>query len=253
VQGGGCKLGFTPRVNATGQLLVLLPGLDGTGRLFSRFVSELPGTLAPVVLPLPSDRPRGYDELVEHVRGRLPVAGRFVLLGESFSGPIALRLARERPAGLVAVVLAASFHRRPVGPWLAAGAVAARALLSFPPPPAVVRRFLGGPRAPPALVREVREAVRDIPSAVLAARVRAALAEDASPALAACPVPLLCLAGTQDRLLRRALPEEVHRLLPTARLHSLATPHLLLQLAPREAAALVAAFVAEAAERGANG
>jgi hypothetical protein len=52
--------------------LVLLPGLDGTGRLFSRFVKQLPEELEPRVVPLPTDRTLGYPELAAHVRGQLP-------------------------------------------------------------------------------------------------------------------------------------------------------------------------------------
>lgn len=229
--------------------LVLLPGLDGTGRLFSRFVAELPDSLEPVVIPLPVGSPQSYAGLVEHVRGRLPSGRPFVLLGESFSGPLALRLAAERPAGLLAVVLAASFHHRPVAPWLAAAAVAARLVLALPPPPFAVKRFLSGAGAPAELVREVREAVRDVPAAVLAARVHAALAEDASAALAACSVPFLYLGGGRDRLLRPALAEEVRRLRPTVQLHLLEAPHLLLQLAPREAAGIISAFLARASRQ----
>jgi pimeloyl-ACP methyl ester carboxylesterase len=227
--------------------LILLPGLDGTGSLFQRFVAELPDSLEPVVIPLPADRPRGYGELVEHVRGRLPAARPFALLGESFSGPIALRLAAERPAGLVALVLVASFHRRPVAPWLAATSALARAIFAFPPAPFAVRRFLSGPGAPVELVREIREAVRGVSAAVLASRVRAALAEDASAALAACPAPVLYVGGTRDRLLRPALAEEIRRLRPAARLESLEAPHLVLQRAPREAAGVISAFLARAA------
>lgn len=224
--------------------LVILPGLDGTGRLLSRFVGELPEALEPVVIPIPFDRPRGYGEVAEHVRGRLPAGRPFALLGESFSGPVALRLAAERPAGLVAVVLVASFHHRPVAPWLAAAAVAARALLTLPPPPFAVRHLLAGPAAPAELVRAVREAVRGVPAAVLAARVRAALAEDASAALAACPAPLLYLGGARDRLLRPALAEELHRLLPAAQLRFLEAPHLVLQLASHEAATVISGVLA---------
>lgn len=97
--------------------LILLPGLDGTGRLFSRLAEQLPGELEPRVVALPTDRELGYAELVRHARDQLPQDRLFALLGESFSGPVALRLAAERPPGLVALVLVASFHRRPVAWW----------------------------------------------------------------------------------------------------------------------------------------
>jgi len=50
--------------------LVLLPGLDGTGRLFARLVERLPATIEPLVHPYPSDRALGYRELADVVRER---------------------------------------------------------------------------------------------------------------------------------------------------------------------------------------
>lgn len=237
--------------------LVLLPGMDGTGRLFSGFVAELAAWIRPVVIPLPAiavgTRPERVlapptallDALAAHVRERLPAGGRFAVLGESFSGPIALRLAAVRPPGLAAVVLVASFHRRPVARWrsLAAALVP---VLPVPPPRWAIRRLLAGPDASPALVREVRDAVASVPPAEIAARVRAALAEDASAALAACAVPVLSLHGARDRLLRRALPEELRALRPALQIERLAAPHLVLQRAPRDAARAVERFLTAA-------
>ena len=68
----------------------------------------------------PPDRCLGYDALEPWLRDRLP-AEPFVLLAESFSGPLALRLAADPPVGLQGVILVASFARAPVRfpAWLA--------------------------------------------------------------------------------------------------------------------------------------
>lgn len=227
-------------------LLLLLPGLDGTGKLFARFQAELPDDIEARVVPFPAGRIAGYDELVSYVRAQLPAGRRFTLLGESFSGPLALRLAAEQPPGLVAVVLVATFHRRPAPRWLAALGWLARLAFSRPPPAWAIRRALVGKDAPAALVDELRAAVGEVTPAVLAARVRAALAVDAAAALAACRAPLLYLGGSEDRILRRSLLRDMRQVQPALELRVLRAPHLVLQLEPLESAGIVSEFLARA-------
>jgi hypothetical protein len=110
--------------------LVLLPGLDGTGKLFAEFVKLLDPGVCAMVVAYPPDQPLGYEELDALVRGILDKPRRdqrYVLLGESFSGPLAIRSAstgrscrshsqcivREEPLPMVGVGAAAG--RLPAG------------------------------------------------------------------------------------------------------------------------------------------
>ena len=222
--------------------VLLLPGLDGSARLFQRFQAVASGALDFRTVPYPSDRFLDYGQLEMLVRGRLP-RGPFAILGESFGGPLAMRIAASAPRGLVAVVLVATFHRRPARPIIARVSPLAPAFFRLPLPPHVVRLLLGGGDAPQDLVEEVRAAVADVPARVMAARARAALSVDASDALRSCPVPVLFLGGREDRLLRREIPEEIRAIHPGAEIRLLDTPHLVLQRRPREAMALVEEFL----------
>ena len=141
--------------------VVLLPGLEGTGRLFARFLAAATGALDLRVVRYPSDRVLRYAALMGLVRKQLPREERWALLAESFSGPLALRLAAEAPPGLGAVALAASFHRQPARRWLMVGAslvvggggpqwVPPRSRYSHPAPRAVTWRSCGTLDAPSA-------------------------------------------------------------------------------------------------------
>jgi pimeloyl-ACP methyl ester carboxylesterase len=226
--------------------VLLLPGLDGSARLFQRFQAVASGALDLRTLPYPADRFLDYAELEIFVRGHLP-RGRFAILGESFGGPLALRLAATAPRGLVAVVLAATFHRRPARPILARASPLAPAFFRLPLPPHVVRLLLAGGDAPRELVEEVRSAVAGVPASVMASRARAALSVDASDALRSCPVPVLFLGGKKDRLLRRQIPAEIRALRPAAEIRMLDTPHLVLQRRPEESMRIVEEFLLRAA------
>ena len=88
----------------------MLPGLDGTGALLEDFAAALAGHFDVEVIAYPHDELLGYSQLCGLVRMRLPQQD-YVLIAESFSGPVGLALAAERPAGLKALVLCASFAR----------------------------------------------------------------------------------------------------------------------------------------------
>ncbi len=57
-----------------------------------------------------------FQQLEELVVRELPTSGKYVVIAESFSGPIALQLAHRGLNGLAAVVFVSSFaYRRLVG------------------------------------------------------------------------------------------------------------------------------------------
>jgi pimeloyl-[acyl-carrier protein] methyl ester esterase len=223
---------------------ILLPGLDGSGRLFAPLLAAAPRAFEATPVSFPPDEPLGYDALAELVRPRLP-RGRFVLVAESFSGPLAVRLAAERPRGLAALILAATFLHHPLDPILhpVRSLVGAR-LFGAPMPAPVIRHFMAGPDAPDAVVAEVQHAVAAVRAEVLAHRAAEALRVDAREALASVAVPILFLAPTRDRLIRRDAHEDVVALRPDAEVALLEAPHMVLQRCPHASLARMEEFLA---------
>jgi len=236
-----------PSAPAQPLLTLCLPGLDGTGRLFSRFAAFSNGALELRVVPYPVDEVLGYAELEERVRGALPTDRPFAILGESFGGPLALRVAAAGAPGLVGVVLASSFHRRPAARLVSALRPLSPAFFRLPLPAHAIRLLLAGDDAPDDLVSEVRDAVASVRARVMAARAREALRVDATASLRRCPVPLLFIGGKEDRLLRTGLPIEVRALRRDAEIRMLDAPHLMLQRRPDAAMRLVEEFLLRAA------
>lgn len=216
---------------------LLLPGLDGTGQLFAPLLEHLPAGVAATVVAYPPDQPLSLTQLAGHVRALLPADEPFVLLAESFSGPVALRVAASDPPGLRAVVLCASFAHLAYAPLLGCAlCVLSRVIFYVPPPAWAVRLLLLGADAPAPLLAAFYRALAGVCPAVLGQRLRLALAADERPNLARLSVPLLWVQPTADRLLRFSPlePQEIVRV---------EAPHLVLQRAPGEVAALVHRWV----------
>src|SRR5207249_6130409 len=77
--------------------IILLPGMDGSGSLFEDFIASLPPDVEAMVVKYPPDRALDYAELEALARAALPIQGSFLLVGESFSGPVAVALAASSP------------------------------------------------------------------------------------------------------------------------------------------------------------
>jgi pimeloyl-ACP methyl ester carboxylesterase len=225
--------------------LVLLPGLDGTGRLFQPLLAHLPSTTEPLVVSY-SNVAGTYEEILPAARKALPSDRPFVLLGESFSGPVAIRLAAERPFGVRALVLCASFARRP----LAGGGVfrflVRQETLRFVPKTLLLRALLGRYAGAP-IGAEVARVIFSVPTSTLAARLRQVLAVDVSADLRRLDVPVLYLIARDDAIVSTASAEHVRRCAPQTSVVTIAGPHLLLQTAPAQATSAIASFAASLA------
>jgi pimeloyl-ACP methyl ester carboxylesterase len=215
---------------------ILLPGLDGTGDMFERFVATAPSAFPVRVQPLPSDRPRGYADLVDALLPLLP-GEPFALIAESFSGPLAILLA-NRCERIAAVVLCASFIRRPLPRFLS---YAPEFLLRRPPPTWLLRHVLTG--GDPVLATAVSDTVATVDGRVLRSRIDAALTVDVTDDLRRVTQPVLYLRAERDRLVPARCAALVRAAKPSADVLAVNGPHLLMQACPIESWRLIAPFL----------
>jgi pimeloyl-ACP methyl ester carboxylesterase len=229
--------------------LVLMPGLDGTSKLFAEFERYLPNNFIVASVLYPVSQRLGYSELVPFIRSAAPAIEPFVLVAESFSTPLAIQYASTRPPNLIGVVLCAGFAKSPLAGWrrriaLLFGPV----LFRLPLPRFALKSLLVGTAASPILLTAVRKAISSVPARTLTARLRAALTCDARAELSRMTVPLLYLQAKRDRLVRASCGEEIMSIKTDTKLESLDSPHLLLQCIPQETAAVVTDFVRQCSE-----
>jgi pimeloyl-ACP methyl ester carboxylesterase len=225
--------------------LILLPGMDGTGELFAPLLAELPLERPVTVVSYP-DRAATYAEHVDVARAELPRDRPFVLLGESFSGPVAVRLAAEGRPNLRGLILCASFLTCPD--------LLLRALRPLTPfatpkllPGFVAYRSLLGRFDAPALRAAHRRALGHVSSRTLTARLRAMADVDVRAEMRRLDLPSLYVRAAGDRVVAARYGEEFLAHARRGRLVDVEGPHLLLQARPREAAAEILGFLRQIA------
>jgi len=222
--------------------LILLPGMDGTGQLFKPFMSALAGEFEIKVVTYPTSTPLGYAELEAIAREAIPKEGPYVILGESFSGPIAICLAALASAQLKGLILCCTFVRNP-RPSLSVFGPLLRFLPIGSVPASAAAHLLFGRFSTAALQAALAQSLAQVSPSVLRKRLSAVLEIDASAELAAVRVPLLYLRAAHDRLVPSSASVSVARLSPHAQVVEIEAPHCLLQAVPAEAGRVVATFL----------
>jgi pimeloyl-ACP methyl ester carboxylesterase len=219
---------------------MLLPGMDGTGLMFGPFLDVLEG-LEAQVLRYPPEL-TAYADCVAYARARLPLGRPFLLLGESFSGPVAIALAAEHPQGLAGLVLCSTFARSP-HPGLSWAAPLVRALPSFRMSHWLVRYLLLGSWATKPLLALADSLSGAVPPATMKARLLQVIAGDHTPLLNRIQVPILALCASDDRLVPAASDRWTKAHLPGLERVLIPGPHWLLQARPEATARAIEAFL----------
>lgn len=221
--------------------VIVLPGLDGTGALLEPFVAAAPPASEPHLVRYPCHERLDYGALDQLIESQIPAEGPIHVIGESFSGPLAVMLAARHQERVRSLVLVASFVRSPA-PWVAS-LVPWNIVFRLRAPDWALRRYLTGPEPPSSLLPQLRSTLRQVHPKVLAARVRAVLGVDVRRQLAECRAPLLYLQATSDRLIPVRCAIEATTVAPQSAVATVPGSHLILQHSPERAWQLISEFV----------
>lgn len=213
--------------------IILLPGLHGTDGLFHPFIQACPGNYSPHVLAYPTDEILCYQKLEDYIADDLPDDEPYLLLGESFSGPVALRIAQRRPDGLRGVILVCSFIVPPAPPILRF--LPWTLIFQLSSPLYLLRKMLARLPQNADTLEHIRQEIMKVNPAVLASRMRTVLTVDAIDALKACPVPILYIAGDHDPMVREGSVRHIKTIRPDVAVTRVDAPHWVLQVAPASA------------------
>lgn len=220
--------------------IVILPGMDGTGELLRDFSDSLSAHRSVQVIAYPIQRPLGYDELTMLVLSQVPEQP-FVILGESFSGPIAIEVAarQKRTAGLI---LASTFVRHPIPTFVAP---LTRFFDHTCIPQGLVAASLLGSAGTDDLKARLHEVLVKLPPDIIRTRAYEACRVDKRDALRKAKCPLLYLHGRDDRFIGQRCIREITAIRPDCQFRKLAAPHMLLETHASEAADIIERFCSQ--------
>jgi pimeloyl-[acyl-carrier protein] methyl ester esterase len=231
---------------ATPIIAVLLPGIDGTGRNFGQLIAQLPAWISPQVIAYPTQEVLSYTQLTQWVLPSLPADKPYVVIAESFAGPLALRLAERAGENLQALVLCATFVRNP-RPNLArlAPLLLHEWVLALPPQKWMARLLVTGFDVTDDMLEQALTIHKHMSPRVILQRLREVMRVDVREQLRACRVPVLHLFAKRDHLILQGATREIQAVRPDIQSLGIDGPHFLLQTRAAQCMAAIVRFLRE--------
>lgn len=226
--------------------LILLPGMDGTGDCFAPFLDQLDSSIPRTVIPYDTQRPFDYAELEIQIRSQLPTDEAFVILGESFSGPLAVSIAARPPANLIGAIFVCTFVRSPLPLFKGMQTIVAKLPLKLAPF-FIIQHFVIGRYSSPSLKNMLAQAIAKVSNNVLQVRANAALNVDYSDLAKQIQLPCLSIVASEDLLMSKATSEHLAQGIKEIEVAEIRAPHFVLQVAPQLTAQLVQNFLKKCA------
>lgn len=217
--------------------VVLLPGLDGTGLLFSPLLKQLTDDVACEVISYPVNKKMNYAELESYVRSKLPTDESYILVAESFSGVIGYQIAADPPKGLKKIIFAACFLRPPLPYLNVISCLPLSLLIKLPIPRFVETRYLFGKHGNQQLTSLFKEALNKSSEKVLAHRMRELI--NLNIGLKQITIPGIYIQATEDHLVPMENIENFKNNILTLSVESVDGPHFVLQTKPNECATII--------------
>jgi len=226
--------------------LVLLPGLDGTGKLFEPFRQQFPKSASITVINYPSDRHIAYSQLAHYLLPLLPRDKPLVVLGESYSGPVCLQLSTRDDLDIRAMLLVATFAKYPSSFLKSISRIIPISLLlRLPIPEFVIRYYCFGSDTNEALSRLLRQSIKENLPGVLAQRAREGSKNDVTGILQKINIPVLYIAATHDKMVPHQAIDDLKQHLPNMQVVFVEGTHFILQVQPKRCYDIVANFLSE--------
>ena len=211
--------------------LVLMPGLDGTGRLFEPIIPLLEPQFNLKVVTYPDLG--SFNDYVDCAYRQLPQTPGYSLLAESFSGPVALALLSQLQDQIGPSVLCSTFCRSPLQTLTQMASqipdqmfsLGALASFCFDVDDMQDEDFTDTQPIPLNVTSQ-------LDGAVLKHRISVLSRINVSAMLPDIRTSILFLQGTHDKIVPDSHAQMISQLLPNVHQVNLDGPHMLLQTHP---------------------
>jgi len=220
-------------------MLVLLPGMNGTGELFSEFLSYYDGDH--LVISLPVSGPQDHATLANVINQQLPNES-YILLAESFSGGIVPELLKLNPTNIKGVIFVASFLSSPRSHLIGiAKLLPIKALVSLPLSNIAHRLLFLGQEATKPLLSKFVNVIKSIPKQVLSNRLDV-MKRQQLPQVT-FDIPVIYIRALSDRLISTKKSQEVANVFNRVEFIEIEGPHFILQAKPKETAEFIQSLI----------
>lgn len=222
---------------------VFLPGLDGTGLSYGLLGEKMPENARVTVVSYPADKKLSYMELVQHAYSRFPQNKPVVLIAESFSGPIAVTLARSFSSPIRGIVFCATFMKydRPLLIGIAK-CVPLSFLLRTSTPDFILSFLCSDKAVLERLVPLFRQIEKLVTPEVIAHRIRMLNDIDVIDEARGLTVPCCYIQAIHDRVVPSKCLIPFTRCFPNIVVKRIEGPHAILQAKPEECSRIIVDF-----------
>ena len=220
-----------------------MPGMDGTGLSFEPIGPFLSEEAEVTVVRYPSDRFLSFDEMVECAAAQIPPGDPPIVIAESFSGPVAIKMIGSGRVKAAALILCATFAKspRPVV-WRIMRFLRLPLLIKPDMPKRFFRFVIGNEKLIAELVPLWKKIHAQVPARVMQHRLKIVNEVDVTAWLAEIKIPCCYLQATNDRLVPAACAEEIKKIAPFVKIEKIDAPHFILQANPRLCLQAIADF-----------
>lgn len=225
--------------------IVLLPGLDGTGRLFSPLL-ECVDDPARFLVVRYQDVPADLDQLSQQAEAIIPEGQAVILIAESFSSLVALRLLERGRIEIGGILFFAGFARAPCPLLLnLARFVPAFIIKFFSTHPVLVRLFFLTNKMPLSIFNLYLDVERGIPQEVLKDRIRLLYEAKNLPSIKT-DIPFGQLRVRGDLLVSKRSTADLRTLNPELFFWEVDGTHFFLQTNPKKSLQIIREFCEKA-------
>lgn len=223
--------------------LILLPAFDGTGLMFGPFIRALKNRFEAWVISYPESGPHDYHGLAGYIRRQIPADEDYILLGESFAGPLVYEIALADPAHCRAAVFVATYLSNPSPLFLKLLSVLPAAVISrFVSIPLVVRLLSLSRHAAPDVAKAIADNFASVDPAAIKQRLKTIGSLPGNPQ-SAVKIPSFYLRAARDRLVPAPKLGDFHRLCDGLEVGRVEGGHFILQENPEACAELISSML----------
>jgi pimeloyl-[acyl-carrier protein] methyl ester esterase len=230
----------------SGETIVFLPGMDGTGVSFEPLGEVLPPDIIVKVIQYPTDRLLSFEETVRCAKDQIQSDQEDVIvLAESFSGPVAIALVGSGQLKAKCLILCATFAKPPRPALLKIlSYLPLELLLKLPFPRFFLKHVVEGEEEATGFFLSMWARVKTmVPAKVLVHRLKVISQVDVREWLPKLTIPCCYIQATSDRAVPASSLFDFTETIFDLRVKRIKGPHFILQAQPQASLTAIQNFV----------